>query len=70
MAKKILTTEDPTLAGAAMLKYGEVDQALVALKRAQSLKPTDEHVKANLCVGLEAKRQYEDAIKCYNLNPA
>src|SRR5436190_4464292 len=65
LAQKILATEDPSLAGAALLQYGQVDQALAALKRAKSLKPKDERVSLDLCVGFEAKRLYEKAIGCY-----
>ena len=74
LAEKILATQDPTLAGAALLKDGQAGQALAALNRAQSLNPTDARVKLNLCMGLEANRRYEEAKKCYegvlNMNPS
>jgi tetratricopeptide (TPR) repeat protein len=74
LAEKILTTQDPTLAGAALLKDGQADQALAALNRAQDLNPTDARVKLNLCMGFEANRRYKDAKECYQdvlkMNPS
>jgi tetratricopeptide (TPR) repeat protein len=74
LAEKILKTQDPTLAGAALLKDGEVDQALAVFNRARTLEPTDERVELNLCTGFDANRRYEDAIECYqrvlDMNPS
>jgi len=65
LAEKILAAQDPTLAGAALLKDGQADLALAEFNRATTLKPTDATVELNLCMGLEANHRYLDAIKCY-----
>jgi tetratricopeptide (TPR) repeat protein len=65
LAEKILAAQDPTLAGAALLKDGQADQALAEFNRATALKPSDAQVELNLCMGLEANHRYPDAIKCY-----
>jgi tetratricopeptide (TPR) repeat protein len=74
LAEKILATQDPTLAGAALLKDGQADQALAVLNRAQNLNPTDPRVKLNLCMGFEANRRYAEAKGCYQdvlkMNPS
>lgn len=74
LAEKILVTQDPTLAAAALLKDGQVDQALAVFNRARTLRPTDARVELNLCMGFEANRRYQDAIECYqrvlNMNPS
>ena len=74
LAEKILATQDPTLAGAALLKDGQVDQALTVFNRALILKPTDARIELNLCMGFEANRRYQDAIQCYrhvrNMDPS
>src|SRR5207244_2371566 len=74
LAEKIVATQDPILAGVALLKKGQVDQGLAALNRARSLNPTDVRLKLNLCTGFGANRRYEEAIQCYNdvlkMNPS
>lgn len=65
LALEILKTQDPTLAGMALLKHGKVDQGLEVLERARSLNPSDARYKLNLCMGLAASRRYERAIDCY-----
>src|SRR6266404_6080361 len=65
LAEKILATQDPTLAGVALLKDGQVDQGLAVLNRARSLNPTDARLKLNLCMGFGANRRYVEAIECY-----
>jgi tetratricopeptide (TPR) repeat protein len=74
LAEKILATKDPTLAGVALLKDGQVEQGLAMLNRARTLNPTDVRLKLNLCTGFGANRRYEEAIQCYNdvlkMNPS
>jgi len=74
LAEKILATQDPTLAGVALLKDGQVDQGLAVLNRARSLNPTDARLKLNLCMGFGANRRYDEAIECYqevlSMNPS
>jgi tetratricopeptide (TPR) repeat protein len=74
LAEKILATKDPTLAGVALLKDGEVDKGLAVLERARSLNPTDVRLKLNLCKGFGANRRYQEAIECYEdvltMNPS
>jgi tetratricopeptide (TPR) repeat protein len=74
LAEKILVTREPTLAGAALLKDGQVEQALRVFHRATTLKPSDASVELNLCMGFEANRRYQDAITCYQgvlkMNPS
>ncbi len=65
LAEKIVATQDPILAGVALLKKGQVDQGLAALNRARSLNPTDARLKLNLCTGFGANRRYDEAIECY-----
>ncbi len=65
LAEKIVATQDPILAGVALLKKGQVDEGLAALNRARSLDPTDARLKMNLCVGFGANRRYDQAIECY-----
>ena len=65
LAKKILMAQDPTLAGVALLKDGQVEQGLAELNRARSLNPTDVRLKLNLCMGFAANRRYKEAIECY-----
>src|SRR6266568_8581969 len=64
LAEKILEVQDPTLAGAALLKDGRIEQGVAALARAQSEKPSDIKIM-NLCMGYEASHQYAKAVKCY-----
>jgi tetratricopeptide (TPR) repeat protein len=66
LAKKILMTQDPTLAGVALFKEGEDEEALAALEQAWRLDPSDVRLKFNLCLGFAASRHYEEAINCYN----
>jgi tetratricopeptide (TPR) repeat protein len=74
LAEKILATKDPTLAGVALLRDGQVDQGLAVLNRARSLNPTDVRLKLNLCTGFGANRRYAEAIECYKdvlkMNPS
>jgi tetratricopeptide (TPR) repeat protein len=74
LAEKILATQDPTLAGVALLKDGQIDQGLAVLNRARSLNPTDARLKLNLCMGFGANRRYDEAIECYQdvlkMNPS
>ncbi len=65
LAVKILMTQDPTLAGVALLKHGQIDEGLEELIRARNRKPTDPGLKLNLCVGFASSRRYDDAIDCY-----
>jgi len=65
LAEKIVADEDPVVAGVALLKNGQVDEGLAALKRSRSL-DTDARLKMNLCMGLAANRRYDQAIECYN----
>jgi tetratricopeptide (TPR) repeat protein len=65
LAEKILMTQDPTLAGVALLKHGQIDQGLEELTRARNLRPADPRSKLNLCVGFASSRRYDDAIECY-----
>jgi tetratricopeptide (TPR) repeat protein len=65
LAKKILIAQDPTLAGVALLKDGQVEQGLAELNRARSLNPSDVRLKLNLCMGFAANRRYKEAIECY-----
>ena len=64
LAEKIVAAEDPIVAGVALLKNGQVDEGLAALKRSKSL-DTDARLKMNLCMGLAANRRYDQAIECY-----
>jgi tetratricopeptide (TPR) repeat protein len=66
LAEKILEEQDPTLAGSALLKDGQIDKAVAALERAQKLKPNDVNAKLNLCMGYEASHRYSDAMNCYD----
>jgi tetratricopeptide (TPR) repeat protein len=74
LAEKIVATQDPIVAGVALLKKGKVDEGLAALNRARSLKPTDARLKMNLCMGFGANRRYDQAIECYKdvlrMNPS
>jgi tetratricopeptide (TPR) repeat protein len=74
LAEKIVAAQDPTLAGVALLKDGQIDQGLAALNRALSQHPTDSRLKLNLCMGFGANRRYDEAIECYkdvlNMNPS
>jgi len=65
LAEKILGAQDPTLAGVALLKDGQVDQALKMLGRARAQSPKDVRLKLNLCMGFGANRRYDEAINCY-----
>jgi tetratricopeptide (TPR) repeat protein len=65
LAEKILMTQDPTLAGVALLKHGQIDEGLEELTRARNLRPDDPRSKLNLCLGFAASRRYDDAIECY-----
>ena len=65
LAVKILMTQDPTLAGVALLKHGQIDEGLEELIRARNRKPTDPGLKLNLCVGFASTRRYDEAIQCY-----
>jgi len=65
LAVKILETQNPTLAGAALLKDGQIERAVSAFERAKRTKPTDVTANLNLCMGYEASHRYSDAIKCY-----
>ncbi len=65
LAEKILETQNPTLAGAALLKDGQIDHAVALFERVQRAKPNDVTAKLNLCMGYEASHRYPDAIKCY-----
>ena len=60
-----MASQDPTLAGVALLKNGQIDQGLAELSRARNLKPTDTRLKLNLCMGFAAIRRYQEAIDCY-----
>src|SRR5262249_52916713 len=65
LAEKILETQNPTLAGAALLKDGQIERAVSAFERAQRAKPNDVTANLNLCMGYEASHRYPDAVKCY-----
>lgn len=65
LAQRIVASQDPTLAGVALLKDGQVDEGLAELSRAHDLNPADPRFKLNLCMGFAANRRYRDAIVCY-----
>ena len=65
LAQRIVASEDPTLAGVALLKDGQVDQGLAELSRAHDLNPEDQRLKLNLCMGFAVNRRYREAIECY-----
>ncbi len=65
LAQEIVAAEDPTLAGVALLKNGQIDEGLAQLSRAHSLRPSDVRLKLNLCMGFAATRRYQEAIECY-----
>jgi tetratricopeptide (TPR) repeat protein len=65
LAERILEAEDPTVAGAALLKDGQVDQALTILYRAWTLNPRDVTTNLNLCMGYDASHRYLNEINCY-----
>jgi tetratricopeptide (TPR) repeat protein len=65
LAEQILASLDPTVVGMEMLRKGQVDDSLAALKRAQSLEPGDPRLQLNLCMGFAANRRYDAAIECY-----
>jgi tetratricopeptide (TPR) repeat protein len=65
LAEQIVAAEDPTLAGVALLKDGQIDQGLAELNRAHNLNPADARLKLNLCMGFAANRRYREAIECY-----
>jgi tetratricopeptide (TPR) repeat protein len=65
LAKRIVETQDPTLAGMALLKDEQVDRGLAAFSRALSQRPSDVRLKLNLCMAYGAVRRYDEAIDCY-----
>lgn len=65
LAEQIVAAEDPTLAGVALLKDGQIDRGLAELNRAHSLNPADARLKLNLCMGFAANRRYRETIECY-----
>jgi len=65
LAEKILEMQNPTLAGAALIKDGQIDHAVALFERVQRAKPNDVTANLNLCMGYEASHRYPDAIKCY-----
>jgi tetratricopeptide (TPR) repeat protein len=74
LAEKILATKYPTLAGAALLKDGQADQALAILNRARTQNPLDPTVALDLCMVFEANHRYAEAMGCYeglrSMNPS
>jgi tetratricopeptide (TPR) repeat protein len=65
LAEKIVAAKDPTLAGIALLKDGQISQGLAELSRARRLNPTDARLRLNLCTGFAVSRRYGEAIGCY-----
>jgi tetratricopeptide (TPR) repeat protein len=65
LAEQIVAAEDPTLAGVALLREGQIERGLAELNRAHSLNPADARMKLNLCMGFAANRRYREAIECY-----
>jgi len=65
LAKKLVEAEDPTLAGMILLNDEQFDRGLAAFSRAVSQRPSDIHLKLNLCMAYGAVRRYEQAIDCY-----
>lgn len=54
--------------GVALTKKGEIDQALVALKKAQKLKPLDSNIITALEELKERKNTYEGFVKSFSKN--
>ena len=65
LAAKILSTLDPTLAGAAPIQYGKFDEGMALLYEEHDRNPLNSKLMLNLCVGYGASRRYKEAVDCY-----
>lgn len=65
LAAKILSTLDPTFAGAALIRDGKFDEGTALLYEEHDRNPSNSKLMLNLCVGYGATRRYKEAIDCY-----
>jgi tetratricopeptide (TPR) repeat protein len=65
LATKILSTLDPTFAGAALIRDGKFDEGTALLYEEHDRNPSNSKLTLNLCVGYGATRRYKEAIDCY-----
>jgi len=65
LAAKILSTLDPTFAGAVLIRDGKFDRGTALLYEEHGRNPSNSKLMLNLCVGYGATRRYEEAIDCY-----
>jgi tetratricopeptide (TPR) repeat protein len=65
LATKILSTLDPTFAGAALIRDGKFDEGTALLYEEHDRHPSNSKLTLNLCVGYGATRRYQEAIDCY-----
>ena len=65
LAAKILSTLDPTLAGAALIQDGKFNEGMALLYEEHNRNPSNSEMMLNLCVGYGASRRYKEAIDCY-----
>jgi tetratricopeptide (TPR) repeat protein len=65
LATKILSTLDPTFAGAALIRDGKFDEGMALLYEEHDRHPSNSKLTLNLCVGYGATRRYQEAIDCY-----
>jgi tetratricopeptide (TPR) repeat protein len=65
LAAKILSTLDPTFAGAVLIRDGKFDEGTALLYAAHDHDPSNSKLTLNLCVAYGATRRYKDAIECY-----
>ncbi len=65
LAAKILSTLDPTFAGAALIRDGKFDEGTALLYEEHDRNPSNSKLTLNLCVGYGATRRYLEAIDCY-----
>jgi tetratricopeptide (TPR) repeat protein len=65
LAAKILSTLDPTFAGAVLIRDGKFDKGTALLYEEHGRNPSNSKLMLNLCVGYGATRRYEEAIDCY-----
>ena len=65
LAAKILSTLDPTFAGAALIRNGRFNEGTALLYEEHDRHPSDTRLLLNLCVGYGATRRYKEAIDCY-----
>jgi len=65
LAAKILSTLDPTFAGALLIRDGKFDEGTALLYAAHNHDPSNPKLTLNLCVAYGATRRYKEAIECY-----